>query len=119
MATETGSYLAVFLSDKAGPRWADWYAMTDAQRDAANARGLAALAEWDRAHADAIVYQGGPLGPTLRATPDGVEDAVNQLTVFMVVRATSHDAAARLFLDHPHMTVFPCHAVEVMPLLGP
>lgn len=44
---------------------------------------------------------------------------VNQLTVFVVVRAPSHEAAAKLFEGHPHFTIFPCDGVEVMPLLGP
>jgi hypothetical protein len=47
-----------------------------------------------------------------------VSDVVNLLTVFMVVRADSHEAAARLFENHPHMNPFPCDGVEVMPVLG-
>jgi hypothetical protein len=48
-----------------------------------------------------------------------VADVVNELTVFVVVRAPSHEAAAKLFEGHPHFTIFPCDAVDVMPLLGP
>jgi hypothetical protein len=36
---------------------------------------------------------------------------------FMVVRAESHEAAARLFEKHPHLTVFPGESVEIMPVL--
>jgi hypothetical protein len=118
MAAET-HYLAVFTSDKTGPQWRAWYAMTDEERAERDRIGLAALAAWDEAHRDVIVYEGGPLGPTKRAAADGgVTDVVNLLTVFMVVRAESHEAAARLFEGHPHMTVFPCDGVEVMPVLG-
>ena len=60
-----------------------------------------------------------PLGPTLRIDDAGaVAQAVNRLTVFVVVRADSHEAATRLFDGHPHMTIFPCDGVEVMPVLG-
>jgi hypothetical protein len=111
-------YLAVFTSDKNGPRWRAWYAMTDEERRRTDEVGLAALAAWDAAHRDVIVYPGGPLGPTKRTTAEGVSDVVNQLTVFMVVRAPSHEAAAKLFEGHPHCTIFPCDGVEVMPLLG-
>jgi hypothetical protein len=38
--------------------------------------------------------------------------------VFIVVRAPSLEAAAQLLMDNPHMTIFTCHAVEVMPVLG-
>jgi hypothetical protein len=41
------------------------------------------------------------------------------LTVFVVVQAPSHAAAARLFEHHPHFTIFPCDCVDVMPILGP
>ena len=44
-------------------------------------------------------------------------DVMNEMTVF-VVRAPSHKAAAKLFEGHPHFTIFPCDAVDVMPLLS-
>lgn len=114
----TGQYLAVFTSNKTSPKWRAWYAMTKAEQDATDAAGLAALKAWDEAHADVIVHAGGGLGPTKRVSADGIADVVNELTVFMVVRADSHEAAARLFVGHPHCTIFPCDAVEVMPVLG-
>ena len=112
-----GHYLAVFLSNKSSPRWQAWNALSDAERKARDEEGLAALEAWDEAHRDVIVYDGGPLGGTKRTSPDGVASVVNELTVFTVVRAPSHEAAAQLFVDHPHMTIFPCHAVEIMPIL--
>ncbi len=115
----TGHYLAVFTSNKTSPKWRAWYAMTDEQQKAKDEVGLAALAAWDEKHKDSIVYAGGPLGPTKRTSETGVADVVNELTVFVVVRAASHEAAAKLFEAHPHFTIFPCDGVEVMPLLGP
>jgi hypothetical protein len=47
-----------------------------------------------------------------------VAHIVNRLTVFRVVRAGSHEAAVKIFEGHPHMTIFPCDGVEVMPVLG-
>ena len=41
----------------------------------------------------------------------------NNLTGYTLVRAESHEAAAALFLDHPHFSIFPCDAVEVMEVL--
>ena len=60
---------------------------------------------------------GGPLGKTKRVSRDGVEDVSNALAVYMVVRAESHAAAASLFEGHPHFTIFPGEAVEIMPIL--
>ena len=112
-------YLAVFTSDKTGPKWRAWRAMTKAEQDEKDRIGLAAIKAWDEAHCDVIVHQGGPLGPTKRIDDQGrITDVVNLLTVFMVVRADSHEAAARLFESHPHMSIFVCDGVEVMPVLG-
>ncbi|MFN3815588.1 hypothetical protein [Brevundimonas sp.] len=112
-------YLAVFTMDKTGPKWAAWHAMTKDEQDETARIGVAAVAAWEEAHRDVILYQGGPLGPTKRIDDLGaVTDVVNLLTVFMVVRADSHEAAARLFEGHPHMSLFPCDGVEVMPVLG-
>lgn len=114
-----GRYLGVFTSDKTGPKWREWYALGKAEQDARAATGVAAVKAWEAAHADVIDYVGGPLGPTKRISDAGeVTDMVNLLTVFMVVRADSHEAAARLFDGHPHMSIFPCDGVEVMPALG-
>jgi hypothetical protein len=113
------TYLAVFLSNKSSASWQAWSAMSEDEQRARDAEGLAALRAWDEKHRDSIVYAGGPLGPTKRTSRDGIADVVNELTVFVVVRAPSHEAAAKLFEGHPHMTIFPCDAVDVMPLLGP
>lgn len=112
-------YLAVFTMDKAGPKFRAWKAMTEAQQAEKAEAGVAAVKAWEAAHADVILYAGGPLGPTKRIDDAGrVTDGVNLLTVFMVVQADSHEAAARLFDGHPHMTTFPCEGVEVLPVLG-
>lgn len=114
-----GRYLAVFTSDKTGPKWRAWRAMSEAEQQARAEAGVAAVKAWEATHAEVIDYVGGPLGPTKRIDDTGeVADMVNLLTVFMVVRAESHEAAARLFEGHPHMDPFPCDGVEVMPVLG-
>ncbi len=109
----------MFTSNKTSPKWRAWYAKSEAEKRATDEAGLAALKKWDEDHAADIVYAGGGLGPTKRTSEAGVANVVNELTVFMVVRAPSHEAAAKMFENHPHFTIFPCDAVEVMPLLGP
>jgi hypothetical protein len=68
-------------------------------------------------HHAAIVGTGGPLGKTKQITERAIADVSNELGAFMVVRAESHEAAARLFEKHPHFTIFPGESVEVMPVL--
>jgi hypothetical protein len=59
----------------------------------------------------------GPLGKTKKITQRGIEDTSNDMGAFTVIRAESKEAAAKLFENHPHFTIFPGEAVEVMPVL--
>ena len=36
------------------------------------------------------------------------------MTAYTVVAAESHQDAATMFMDHPHFTIFPGEAIEVM-----
>lgn len=98
MDSKRGLYLAVFYSNKSSPKWRACYAMTDAEQKAMQDAGISALKTWDEDHA---------------------ADVANELTAFMVVRAPLHEAAAKLLEGHPHMAIFPCDSVDVMPPLGP
>jgi hypothetical protein len=111
------TYLAVFLGNQNSPRRTAWNAMSDAERQAKVQEGMASWKAWTEKHKDAIVNEGGPLGKTKRISRDGVVDVTNDLAVFIVVRASSHEAAAKMFEGHPHFTIFPGEGVEVMPLL--
>jgi hypothetical protein len=42
----------------------------------------------------------------------------NMIGAYMVVRASSHEEAAKIFIDHPHFTLFPGDSVEIMPVLS-
>ena len=64
-----------------------------------------------------IVAIGGPLGKTKKVSSQGIDEISNDLGAFTVVRAESHEAAARLFERHPHFTIFPGESVEIMPVL--
>jgi hypothetical protein len=110
-------YLGVFLGSKTTPRRKIWNEMSDDERRAKEQEGRDAWKDWIEKNQDAIVYDGGPLGKTKRVSRDGVTDSANDLAVFIVVRAASHEAAAKMFEGHPHFTIFPGEAVEVMPLL--
>ena len=78
---------------------------------------MAAWQAWAENHRSAIVAMGGPLGKTKKVSERGIDDSSNELGAFTVVRAESHDAAAKLFEKHPHFSIFPGDAVEIMPVL--
>lgn len=77
-------------------------------------RGMAAWGQWMADNADHVVVTGGPLGKTKKTGKDGVTDIRNKVAGYIVVQAESHEAAAKLFENHPHFTIFPGDSVEVM-----
>ncbi|MGA7775599.1 MAG: hypothetical protein WCA25_22040 [Pseudolabrys sp.] len=90
--------------------------LPEAERLAKQKEGIAAWKAWAEKHQAAIVGMGGPLGKT-KNSQRGIEDTSNEMGAYMVVRADSHEAAAKLFEGHPHFTIFPGDRVEIMPVL--
>lgn len=111
------TYLAVFLGSKTSPRMKAWMALPEGERRAKEKAGIAAWKAWAQKHQAAVAVMGGPLGKTKKITEHGIADVSNEMGAFMVVRAESHEAAAKLFEKHPHFTIFPGESVEVMPVL--
>ena len=116
MATND-NYLAIFLGSKDSPGMTAWMALPEAERRAKEQQGMAAWKAWVEEHKAEISAMGGPLGKTKQITGRGIEDVSNAMGAFVIVRAESHAAAARLFENHPHFTIFPGESVEVMPVL--
>ena len=114
----TNTYLAVYLGGgKTGSRMEAWTAMPEAERRAKEQQGMAAWGAWVEKHHSVIVEMGGPLGTTKKIGPKGIADITNLMTGFTLVRAPSHEAAAKLFENHPHFAIFPGEAIEIMPVL--
>jgi hypothetical protein len=101
------TYLAVFLGSKTSPRRVAWDALPEGDRRAKEREGMAAWKAWVEKHHAAIVSMGGPLGKTKKVTQRGIDDTSNDMGAFTVVRADSHEAAAKLFDRHPHFSIFP------------
>lgn len=80
-------------------------------------RGMAAWGGWMAKHQAVIVDAGGPLGTTKKASAEGLADTRNLVTGYVIVQAESHDAAVRMFENHPHFAIFPGDSVEVMEVL--
>ena len=110
-------FLAVYIGTEAALERAGWNKLDDEKRKAIQASGIRAWMDWGAAHAAAIVDQGTPLGTTKRVSPQGIAGIRNSLVGYTIVQAESHEAAAKLFEKHPHFTIFPGEAIEVMPVL--
>ena len=108
-------FLAVFTGSPAA--LARWETLPEAERKQRQVAGVAAWKKWVADHQQAIVEMGGPLSPTKKASAAGVTDIRNNMAAFNIVRAQTQEAAAQLFLNHPHFTIFPGEGVEVMEVL--
>jgi hypothetical protein len=113
----TDTFLAVFLGSKTNPKWAAWNALPEAERRAKEQQGIAAWKAWVEKHQASLVAMGGPLGKTKKVDSAGITDISNEMGAFTVVRAASHEAAAKMFENHPHFAIFPGERVEIMPVL--
>lgn len=92
-------------------------ALPEAEQKAVDVAGLKQWADWEKANAASFPDTGGMVGKAKRVTKDGISDAQNVFCGYIVVQAESIDAAARLFKDHPHFTIFPGDGVDVMPFM--
>ena len=111
------TYLAVFLGGKSSARMQAWNALSEPEKRAKEQEGIAAWKAWAENHKAMIASMGGPLGKTKKVSERGTEDVSNAMSAFVIVHANSHEAAAKLFANHPHFTIFPGEGVEVMPVL--
>lgn len=110
-------FLAIYIGTEAALEKSQWNEMDEQKRKALEASGVTAWMEWGKANSAAIVDQGSPLGKTKRASAEGITDVKNAMTAYAIVQAESHDAAAKLFENHPHFTIFPGDSVEIVECL--
>lgn len=94
-----------------------WMALSEDERQTRQTQGVAAWKKWATDHAASILEMGGPLSKTKLVSKAGIADIRNNLSAFVIVQADSQEAAAKLFLGHPHFTIFPGEGVEVMEVL--
>jgi len=109
--------MVVFTGSPTSAARARWDALAESERQQRQAAGMKAWQDWMAKHQASLVEGGGPLGRTKRISGEGIADTRNNLAAFVIVRAESHEAAARLFEGHPHFAIFPGDAVEVMECL--
>ena len=108
-------FLAVYLGSASAI--AKWKEMTEEKRKTLETAGLQAWKKWVATNDKVIVDQGSPLGKTKLISAQGVSDTRNEIAAYAIVEAESHEAAARMFENHPHFMIFPGHAIEVMECL--
>jgi YCII-related domain len=108
-------FLAIYLGSSAA--FQQWHALGEAERKERQRAGMDAWMRWGQEHGTSIVDSGTPLGKTKRVDAGGTSDTKNMMTGYVIIEAPSHEAAARLFANHPHFSIFPGEAVEIMECL--
>jgi hypothetical protein len=109
-------FCAIYLGTPA--KREQWNKLDEATRKQREQQGFKAWQDWVTRNKAAIVDMGSPLGKTKRADAGGIRDTSNAMAAWTIVQAESHEAAAKLFENHPHFTIFPGDAVEIMECLA-
>ncbi|MEQ1811502.1 MAG: hypothetical protein ABL889_16345 [Terricaulis sp.] len=108
-------FMALFVGTPEAFARSGWDKLDEKTRKEREVAGMQAWGAWHEKNKSVMVDEGGPLGKTKRTNANGVSDISNSIAGYTIIEAESHDAAARLFLNHPHFSAFPGDAVEIMP----
>ena len=91
----------------------EWMKVPEETRKAEEAKMKAEWDAWMAAHGSMIKQTAGA-GKTKRVTKDGVADVKNDVMLFSIVEAESHEAVAEAFKNHPHFGI-PTGWIDIMP----
>jgi len=111
------TFVAIYLASESGNMLKQWAKLSAKERKQKELEGITAWHAWAKKNKKSIVEMGNPLGATLRADRKGIRKTSNAMTGYTIVKAKTHKSAAKLFADHPHFTLFPGEAVEIMECL--
>jgi hypothetical protein len=91
---------------------ADWAKTDPNARKAAEEKMKAEWQKWMGEHSKMII-QTEACGKTKRVTASGISDFKNDICLYSFIEAESHEAAAKVFENHPHLQI-PQSSIEVM-----
>lgn len=89
-----------------------WMALPEEERKAQELQMQSEWNAWMADHASVILETAG-VGKPKRITAAGIEDSRNDIMMYSFIEAESLDAAAQLFVNHPHFGI-PNGWIEVM-----
>ena len=89
-----------------------WMKTSEEVRKVEEEKMQKAWGEWMQKYGSMVTETSGA-GKTKHITKNGVEDIKNEVMLYSIVEAESHDEAAKIFVDHPHLTI-PEASIDVM-----
>jgi hypothetical protein len=91
---------------------AGWVKTDPATRKPAEEKMQAEWGRWMGQHAKMITLTEAA-GKTKAVTAAGIGDIKNEIMLYSMVEAETHDSAAKAFANHPHLTI-PQSSIQVM-----
>jgi hypothetical protein len=91
----------------------EWKKTEPEKRKAAEEKMQAEWRKWMSGHAKVFADKGAGVGRTKRVSSQGSTDIKNDIMLYAIIQAESHQAAAKLFEDHPHLQI-PQSSIEIM-----
>ena len=93
----------------------EWMKTAPEKRKKEEEEMQAAWGKWMSDHMAMFVDKGAGVGKTKSVTAQGTSDTRNDIMLYGIVEAESHEAAAKAFEGHPHLQI-PQSSIEVMPI---
>jgi hypothetical protein len=91
----------------------DWKKTDPATRKTAEEKMQREWKTWMGDHASMFVDAGAGVGKTKLVAAKGISDTTNEVMLYAVMEADTHEAAANMFEGHPHLQI-PKATIEVM-----
>jgi len=92
---------------------AEWKKTEPAKRKDAEVKMQTEWKKWMSDHTKMFADVGAGVGRTKLVTDQGISETKNDIMLYSVVEADSHEAAAKSFEGHPHLQI-PQSSIEVM-----
>lgn len=108
-------FLAIYRGEPS--RLGAWNELSKEEQARRTQLGMESWGKWMQDNQSHVIDPGGPLGKTLQVNRAGVSPTVNKDCGYVIIEASTHEEAARKFLNHPHFSVFPGENVEIMECL--
>ena len=91
----------------------EWKKTEPAKRKADEEKMMAEWQKWMKDNAKIFADVGAGAGKTKRVDARGVSDTRNDVMLYSIVQADSHEAATKPFVNHPHLQI-PQSSIEIM-----
>ena len=91
----------------------EWKKTEPSKRKAAEEKMQGDWRKWMTDHANAFADKGAGVGRTKRVASEGISDTRNDIMLYSLIEADSHQAAAKMFEKHPHLGI-PQASIEIM-----